>query len=112
MAGPSVQFYYGASGFSFIIFLGIFLFSPWISKLFSSKYIQLSIKDQINWDTRIGSNIHAVIATTISLYAFFFDEATLKDHFCTESVIVRSGISITFGYILAGTVLAHSCAHL
>ena len=52
MAGPNVQFYYGISCLSFIIFLGIFLFSPWISKLFSSKYKKLPVKDQINWDTR------------------------------------------------------------
>ncbi|CAB4000049.1 Transmembrane 56 [Paramuricea clavata] len=101
MAGPNVLFYYYVSGLSFIIFLGIFLLSPLISKVMSSKYKHLPVKDQINWDTRIGSNIHAVVAATISLYAFFFDKATLMDHFCTDSVVVRSGISITFGYILA-----------
>ncbi|XP_028413076.1 transmembrane protein 56-like [Dendronephthya gigantea] len=101
MTGNDVVFYSYISGLSFVIFLGLFLFCPWISKIFSSKYMHLAAKDQVNWDTRIGSNIHAVVATAISLYAFFFDQSTLLDHFCTDSVIVRSGISITFGYILA-----------
>ena len=52
MTGIDVVFYSYLSGLSFIVFLGIFLFCPWISKVFSSKYMDLPVKDQINWDTR------------------------------------------------------------
>ena len=52
MAGSSVVIYYCMSGLSFITFLGIFLLSPLVSKFISSKYKQLPVKDQINWDTR------------------------------------------------------------
>ena len=30
---------------------------------------------------RIGSNIHAVIATTVSIYTFLYDEGTSNDPF-------------------------------
>ena len=53
MAGWDVLFYYYVSGLSFIIFLGIFLLSPLISKVMSAKYKHLPVKDQINWDTRL-----------------------------------------------------------
>ena len=57
MAGPNVLFYYYVSGLSFIIFLGIFLLSPWFSKFLSSKYKHLQVKDQINWDTRFVNTV-------------------------------------------------------
>jgi hypothetical protein len=58
MAGPNVLFYYYVSGLSFIIFLGIFLLSPLISKVMSAKYKHLPVKDQINWDTRLVDIFH------------------------------------------------------
>ena len=61
MAGPNVLFYYYVSGLSFIIFLGIFLLSPWFSKFLSSKYKHLQVKDQINWDTRFVKILYFMI---------------------------------------------------
>lgn len=52
MPGTNAVFYCSVSAISFISFLGIFLLSPLISRLVSSKYKHLPVKDQVNWDTR------------------------------------------------------------
>lgn len=105
MAEPYTLFYFFISAVSFSMFLAIFLLSPWISNSVFSTYKHLSIKNQVDWNTRIGSNIHAVIVTTMSVYAFLYDQDLANDNFCTDAPFVRSGISITFGYILADLVV-------
>ncbi|XP_046852175.1 TLC domain-containing protein 4-like [Xenia sp. Carnegie-2017] len=99
-------FYCYLSMITSILCLGLFFCSSKLSHFISSTYLQLSFKDKINWNTRITSNIHAVVVTSLALYAFFYDEATLADSFWyTNSIIVRIGISITFGFIFTDLLI-------
>ncbi|XP_015752688.1 PREDICTED: uncharacterized protein LOC107332464 isoform X2 [Acropora digitifera] len=65
---------------SFWLWLFLFYFvSQRFSCMISSKYHQLSVAKRLNWDTRIGSNLHAVIVSAIALYCFFtLDTETRK----------------------------------
>lgn len=76
------NFYFGVAITSFSLCLFLFHFvSPRFSCIVSSSYHQLSLAKRLDWDTRIGSNLHAVIASAIGLYCFTFDtEARLRDH--------------------------------
>lgn len=87
---------------SFWLWLFLFYFvSQRFSCMISSKYHQLSVAKRLNWDTRIGSNLHAVIVSVIALYCFFtFDTETRKN-----AELSRIGNSITMGYISADLLI-------
>ncbi|XP_031565407.1 TLC domain-containing protein 4-A-like [Actinia tenebrosa] len=86
---------------SFISFSFITCFiSPLISRYFKS-YSSLSPSQKCDWETRIASNIHAIIVGFISLYCLFFDAATNANPIWNDAPLVRIGISITMGYITA-----------
>lgn len=95
------NFYFGVAITSFSLCLFLFHFvSPRFSCIVSSSYHQLSLAKRLDWDTRIGSNLHAVIASAIGLYCFTFDTEA-RDN----AKLSRIGNSITMGYISADFVI-------
>lgn len=96
----SLCFYSSAASFVLCLFLFYFV-SPRFSARISSGYCELSVAKKTDWDTRIGSNLHAVVVSTISLYCFIFDVETASNPIKNDGVLVRVGVAITLGYILA-----------
>lgn len=100
--GKDHSLYICTSVASFLLCLFMFYFvSSRFSSLVSSRYNELSHAKKIDWDTRIGSNVHAVIVSTISLYCYIFDTVTTANPVKNDAVLVRVGVAITMGYILA-----------
>lgn len=100
--GKDCSLYVGIVMISFSVCLFLFYFvSPKFSSLVSSRYHQLPEAKRIDWDTRIGSNLHAVIVSVISLYCFMFDAETTSNPVVNDAVFARVGVSITMGYISA-----------
>lgn len=94
--------YVYTSAASFLLCLILFYFvSPRFSARISSGYCGLSVTKKTDWDTRIGSNLHAVVVSSISLYCFLFDPETTSNPIRNDGVLVRVGVAITLGYILA-----------
>ncbi|XP_066286413.1 TLC domain-containing protein 4-A-like [Branchiostoma lanceolatum] len=75
--------------------------SPWLSRLMTSSYAQLSPVQQVEWDNRIMSIAHALTASFLSLLAFFCDEGLTPDAVRYDSHIVLLGSAILLGYALA-----------
>ncbi|XP_022795207.1 transmembrane protein 56-like isoform X2 [Stylophora pistillata] len=100
--------YVYTSAASFLLCLTLFYFvSPRFSARISSGYCGLSVTKKTDWDTRIGSNLHAVVVSTISLYCFLFDPETTSNpirrfvHFGSPphgniSILFRCEISTPF----------------
>ncbi|CAH3146796.1 unnamed protein product [Porites evermanni] len=88
------------ASFSSCLFLFYFI-SPRFSSLVIPGYQKLSVAKRIDWNTRIGSNLHAIIVSIISLYCFIFDAETTSNPVASDAVFVRIGIAITLGYISA-----------
>ncbi|XP_078353800.1 TLC domain-containing protein 4-like [Oculina patagonica] len=100
--GKNNTLYVCTSAASFLCCLFLFyIVSPKFSSLVSSGYHELPRAKKIDWDTRIGSNLHAVVVSAISLYCFVFDTETTSSPIGNDAVLVRVGVAITMGYILA-----------
>ncbi|KAJ7386446.1 TLC domain [Desmophyllum pertusum] len=98
--GCSLYIYTSAASFVFCLFL-FYVISPRFSSLISTGYRELPVAKKLDWDTRIGSNLHAVVVSSISLYCFFFDAETTSNPIVNDAILVRMQIAITMGYILA-----------
>ncbi|EDO44390.1 predicted protein [Nematostella vectensis] len=102
----SNTFFIEVSGLSFIIFVSIGIFAaPIISTKYIKAYSGFTRTQQADWHTRVGSNVHAVIVTSIAIYCLIFDGETTSNPVWSQAVLVRSGIAITFGYITADLIL-------
>ncbi|EDO33545.1 predicted protein [Nematostella vectensis] len=91
-----------ASTAFFLLFF--FTLSPRISHLLRG-YSKFTHAQKIDWDTRVGSNVHAVLVSLIALYCSFFDTHTHSNPIWGEGVLVRYGVSITLGYLMADFVI-------
>lgn len=96
------SFYVGTAAASFSLCLFLFyIISPRMSSVVSSRYHQLPLAKRIDWNTRIGSNMHAVVVSVMSLYCFIFDVETNSNPVVDDAILARTGVAITMGYISA-----------
>ncbi|KXJ10732.1 transmembrane protein 56-A [Exaiptasia diaphana] len=97
----TARFFIASSCLSFMFFTILTCFiSPIISRIFIS-YGRLSKSKQCDWETRIASNLHAVIVSGISIYCLLFDHETNANPIWNDSFLPRLGVAITLGYIIS-----------
>jgi len=65
----------------FIANLSAYLISGYFSYLWSSVYRKISVEDQVEWDSRVVSTIHAFVACVGGCYGIFFDPTFNHDRF-------------------------------
>lgn len=99
---------------SALIYSLMYRYLPYISKhyLFSSHYKQLSgdKRKEMEWNSRIISNIHAIMITLFGAYVFFSEEQFYKHlnmlHHCSPAVIMTAS-SIGYFFVDSYYVLSH-----
>ena len=91
--------------FFIVLFYLIFLLSNTFSKLFFKSYSHLSKVDKTEWNSRIVSTCHAVIASILSFYIYWTNEEyAINIVFAQpDSTVVLSCFST--GYIIFDTIL-------
>ncbi|CAI9726527.1 Hypothetical predicted protein [Octopus vulgaris] len=87
---------------SFLAFMFVYEYvSPWISSWLCPKYKTLTEKQQINWNTRVISSVHAVIMGSLCLYTINYDPEVRDDPIWRDTPQVRVSGAILIGYSLA-----------
>ncbi|GAB5575281.1 TLC domain-containing protein 4 [Prionailurus iriomotensis] len=87
---------------SFFTFQLLFHFiSYWFSAKVSPGFNSLSFEKKIEWNSRVVSTCHSLVAGIFALYIFFFDEAAKADPLWGDSSFVKVNISISSGYLIS-----------
>ncbi|XP_014783279.1 TLC domain-containing protein 4-B [Octopus bimaculoides] len=91
---------------SFLAFMFLYEYvSPWISCWLCPKYKTLTEKQQINWNTRVISSVHAVIMGSLCLYTINYDPEVRDDPIWRDTPQVRVSGAILIGYSLADSLV-------
>uniref|UniRef100_A0A8C5QFP8 TLC domain-containing protein n=1 Tax=Leptobrachium leishanense TaxID=445787 RepID=A0A8C5QFP8_9ANUR len=102
----SVLFTYAVCACSLIGFQFLFsVISHKISSKISTTYPQLSMAKQCDWDSRLVSNIHALIVGSFCLYILAYDDAVNTDPIWGDPFRVQINVAITCGYIVCDLIL-------
>lgn len=88
---------------SFATFVALQILSSLIFNylILTGLYRKLSSTEQSDWNSRIVSTIHALIATGLSAYCFLYIPKLLDDILFYQDRITRITVSITIGYLAA-----------
>lgn len=98
--------YLPAACISFLFFLFLFKFaSPKLSKKIFAKYNDLPEASRIDWDTRVNSSVHAVIVSSMCVYAYLYDDELQTNPIWHNSPTVRTECAVVMGYMLADAVM-------
>lgn len=98
--------YLPAACISFLFFLFLFKFaSPKLSKKIFAKYNDLPEASRIDWDTRVNSSVHAVIVSSMCVYAYLCDDELQTNPIWHNSPTVRTECAVVMGYMLADAVI-------
>ncbi|XP_062847498.1 TLC domain-containing protein 4-B isoform X1 [Trichomycterus rosablanca] len=79
--------------------------SPWVSCRISPGFLKLSYKQQIEWNSRTVSTLHAFLVGLFCLYILFFDEAVNQDPVWGDPTLVKINVGITTGYLISDLLL-------
>ncbi|XP_022087924.1 transmembrane protein 56-A-like [Acanthaster planci] len=91
---------------SFLIFFAMMFFAcPRLSAKYVPTYSRLSDFEKADWNTRISSNINAVIVSIVSVYLLVTDDAINADKIWGTSYLARVNICIISGFLLADLVM-------
>ncbi|XP_062962724.1 TLC domain-containing protein 4 [Cynocephalus volans] len=91
---------------SFFTFQLLFHFvSYWLSAKISPGFNSLSFKKKIEWNSRVASTCHSLVAVSFGLYLFFFDEATIIDRLWGDPSLVKMNIAIASGYLISDLLI-------
>ncbi|XP_036441619.1 TLC domain-containing protein 4-B isoform X2 [Colossoma macropomum] len=79
--------------------------SPWVSSRISPGFLKLSHKQQIEWNSRTVSTLHAILVGLFCLYILCFDEAVNQDPVWGDPTLVKINVGITTGYLISDLLL-------
>lgn len=99
---PMFNFYTGF-GFLFTILCGI-LIAPTISPVVVPKYKDLDKYKKAYLSTLLGSSIHAVVLTLVTIYLIVFDEFG-EEYIFSQSAVGRALLRFSLGYFCADFIL-------
>ncbi|ESO88249.1 hypothetical protein LOTGIDRAFT_219318 [Lottia gigantea] len=92
--------YYPAAVVSCMVFLYLYKYtSPNLSSKFAPKYTSLTEVEQIDWNTRFNSTIHATFVSCMCVYSLIYDEDISKEPIWADSPMVRTSCAIVVGYM-------------
>ncbi|VDM31965.1 unnamed protein product [Hydatigera taeniaeformis] len=98
---------YCYSLWSLASFIGILLFNyclgPRVFERVSSTYRRLPPLQRLEWNCRVSSTIHATLVTLLSFMSLLFDTSQWADPIASISRPGCIALSITIGYMLAGS---------
>ena len=85
---------------SFLTCTALFLSSSRLSAaLWPSTYPKLTRLERIEWDSRLVSNVHAVISTLLCAYVYVSEQLWAQDVYLYRSPIASPVIGVTGGYL-------------
>lgn len=91
---------------SFIFcFILVKYISPAVSPKFYPIYRNLDRTKQLEWDTRIASNVHAILVCSILAYIFTCEEEIHTNTAWGQSPLARINCGIVVGYLLSDCVI-------
>ncbi|XP_043918105.1 TLC domain-containing protein 4-B-like [Protopterus annectens] len=102
MAATFDQLIIGITIASFAVFQFLFHFgSSWLSAIISLGFRSLGKEQKIEWNSRVASTVHALLAGVFGLYIFCFDYAVNADPVWGDATLVRINVAITAGYLIS-----------
>ncbi|KAL3869362.1 hypothetical protein ACJMK2_042054 [Sinanodonta woodiana] len=93
-------------GMTCVVFLFIFrLVCPAFSRCITDRYSSLPYYTRMEWDDRMISNVHVVVAVTLALYVLIFQRHLSNEPIWTESITARNTCAIVVGYMIADIIV-------
>jgi hypothetical protein len=104
LAAPELELLLGWTALSAVVFASLYRLSRHLSPLFFAKYEELYVGVRRDWDSRVGSTIHAVLVTVAGLYfigctgMFNDDPATGKIGSMAATQETSMVLAVSLGY--------------
>lgn len=96
---------YVIMGVSFVLCQLLNVLGHWFFTRYSASYRALPFLEQKEWQTRIASTLHAVIAFVIALYVVFFDRDHQSNPVFHTSYLPHFIAAVGFGYFVSDFVM-------
>ncbi|PVD23605.1 hypothetical protein C0Q70_16877 [Pomacea canaliculata] len=98
--------YYPAAAVSFVFMLYLFkVLSPKISARVSERYNLLSAEQQVDWNVRVVSTVHATLVSSMCAYSLIYDNEISEEPIWWDAPVVRTSCAIVVGYMAADLVV-------
>lgn len=76
--------------------------SPKITNTWFKRFGKLNKRDQIEWNERVVSSVHAIIASVVSTAVLVSDKKMQDDPVWGHSIIAQSILGFTLSYMIVG----------
>jgi hypothetical protein len=106
MAAPELGLQLSVTAGSAVAFAALYRLSRHVSPLLAPRYADLYVGVRREWDSRIGSTVHAVLTTVVGIYfigytdLFQDDPATGKVGSMAASAATSLALAMSLGYFL------------
>ncbi|CAH1772737.1 unnamed protein product [Owenia fusiformis] len=98
--------YYPAACISCLFFLFSFkIVSPKLSQTWIPGYNFLAPDKQVEWNSRINSNVHCALVNTMVVYALLMDDELHRDPIWANSAVVKYECAIVVGYMASDQII-------